>query len=266
MRYPSGLEEGLADFQLELAGQVLTVDVEIDDFRMTLINAGAEFRPGPALSFMVNFDPSRIENAQKYLDQVWQKLSRDGKVLMPLDKYDFSPHYGWVEDKYGVNWQLMLTNPEGEPRPFIIPALMFAGQAQGKAEEARDYYLSVFDDTHPGQVYRYPETTDMFVKDQIKWSELQLDGQWFVMNDSGPQQDFSFNEGVSLAVFCKDQAEIDYYWQKLSAHSENEQCGWCKDKFGVSWQIVPANMDELMSKPGAYATLMEQKKIIIAEY
>ncbi len=266
IRYPASAEEGLADFQLNMADQVLTIDFAIDNFRFTAINTGSEFRPNPAISFMVNFDPSRDDQARQHLDEAWQKLSQGGAVRMPLDKYDFSQHYGWVEDRYGVNWQLILTDPAGEPRPFIIPALMFAGPVLGRADEARQYYAEVFTGSMLGDVYRYPQTNDMFVKGQIMWSELQLAGQWFVINDGGPQQDFSFTEGLSLSIACRDQAEIDYFWEKLSAVPESEQCGWCKDKFGVSWQVVPANMDELMTRPGAYATLMNQKKIIIDEY
>ena len=266
VHYPKSAEEGLADFQAGLAGRVLSIDFELGDMRFTAINAGPEFRPNPSISFMVNFDPSRDDRARSNLDALWERLSDGGIELMPLDKYDFSQHYGWVEDRYGVSWQLILTDPDGEPRPFIIPALMFAGPQLGRATEARNYYVEVFADSKLGEAYKYTETTDMFTKDHIMFSELQLADQWLVMNDGGPQQDFTFNEGVSLAVMCRDQAEIDRLWDKLSSHPDSEQCGWCKDKFGVSWQIVPENMGELMSRPGAYQTMMEQKKIIIAEY
>jgi predicted 3-demethylubiquinone-9 3-methyltransferase (glyoxalase superfamily) len=87
----------------------------------------------------------------------------------------------------------------------------------------------------------------------------------FICLDGGPQ--FTFNEAVSFTVTCKDQDEIDYYWDKLSKVPESEQCGWCKDQFGVSWQIVPENMSELLAKgPAAIQTLMKQKKIVVAEY
>lgn len=265
--YPETSEEGLADFQQELAGKVLSIDFQLGDMRFVAINAGNEFRPNAAISFMVNFDPSRDDKAQENLDVLWAKLNTSGAtVRMPLDTYDFSQHYGWAEDKYGVNWQLILTDPDGEPRPFIIPSLMFAGPVLGRTQEAREYYASVFEDSKLGDVYRYPETNEIFIRDQIMWSELQLAGQWFVMNDGGPQQDFTFSEGVSLAVMCKDQTEIDYYWDKLSAQPEFEQCGWCKDQFGVSWQIVPHDVNELMKRSGAYKVMMEQKKIELSAY
>lgn len=266
MSYPETAEEGLADFQLEMAGKDLAIDFELGGMRFTAINAGSEFRPNPSVSFMLNFDPSRDDKARENLDALWERLSDGGSILMPLEKYDLSEHYGWVEDRYGVSWQLILTDPDGEPRPFVIPALMFAGEQLGKAGEAREYYAEVFEDSRLGEVYKYPETTDMFIKDQVMFSDLQLAGQWFVINDGGPKNAFTFNEGISLSVACKDQAEIDYFWERLSAYPENEQCGWCKDKFGVSWQIVPENMNELMRKPGAYPVMMEQKKIVLSEY
>lgn len=86
------------------------------------------------------------------------------------------------------------------------------------------------------------------------------------MMDSGVEQDFSFTAGVSLEVRCEDQDEIDRLWSALSAVLEAEQCGWLADKYGVSWQIVPKSMGDLMERPGAHATLLNQKKIVIAEY
>lgn len=263
--YPSNAEEGLADFQLDMAGKELTVDFEIAGFRFSLINADATFAPNPSISFFVNFDPSRGETREQ-LDELWAKLSDGGQTLMPLDKYDWSEHYGWVQDKYGVSWQLILTNPDGEPRPFIMPALQFGGPVQNRASEAIEYYLSVFKNSKSGSSWPYGEPTGPATTESLMYADFQLDDQWLAANDSGVEQDFTFNEGVSLMVNCKDQAEIDYFWGKLSNVPENEQCGWCKDKFGVSWQIIPENMEELMKKPGAYKTMMDQHKIVIAEY
>ncbi len=149
----------------------------------------------------------------------------------------------------------------------IIPNLWF----KGNAREAVEYYLSVFPDAKITGESTYPESADEGLADfqeDFAGKDLTIDfnllGQDFTAINAGPE--FTFNEAVSFSVFCKDQAEIDYYWGKLSAHPENEQCGWCKDKFGLSWQIVPENTEELMQKPGAFKTMMKQKKIIIAEY
>jgi len=92
---------------------------------------------------------------------------------------------------------------------------------------------------------------------------FELDGQQFMCLDGGPM--YKFNESISMFVNCKDQAEIDYFWEKLSAYPQNEQCGWCKDKFGLSWQIIPENMGELLSGPAAIQAMMKMKKIVIKE-
>lgn len=149
----------------------------------------------------------------------------------------------------------------------IVPNLWFNGNAQ----EAVDYYVSVFKDARIISTEHYPDSTEEgladFQKDmagKVLSIEFELLGTRFVAINAGPE--FTFNESVSFMVPCKDQEEIDYYWSKLSHVPESEQCGWSKDKFGLSWQIVPDNMAELMQKPGAFKTLMNQHKIVIAEY
>ena len=167
---------------------------------------------------------------------------------MPLDKYPFSQRYGWMEDKYGVSWQLILTNPEGEERPPIIPSLMFVGDVCGQAEEATDFYLSVFKDSKRGTIARYPKSMAPDKEGTMMFTDFQLLGQWFAAMDSAREHSFTFNEAVSLMVNCDTQDEIDYYWEKLSAVPEAEQCGWLKDKYGVSWQIVPIALGDMMGK------------------
>jgi len=264
--YPKTAEEGLADFQREMAGKELAISFELAGHAFIAINAGPEFSPTPANSFFVNFDPSRDDAAREHLDKVWESLMNGGEALMPLDTYAFSEHYGWVKDKYGYNWQLMLTNPAGEERPCIIPSLMFGASVQNRAKEAIDYYLSTFRNSKMGTLMPYAEDSGVAKAGSVMFADFMLENQWFAAMDSGAEQDFTFNEAVSYTILCKDQAEIDYYWEKLSAHPENEQCGWCKDQFGVSWQVVPERLEELMRRPGAYAALMNQKKIIIDEF
>lgn len=216
-------------------------------FNFEAISAGPLFEPNPSISFMVNFDPSRDKNASELLDQIWEQLVDGGKVAMPLDKYPFSPKYGWVQDKYGFSWQLILTDPTGEPRPNIIPSLMFVTDTCEQAEEATDDYISVFKNSKRGMIARYPAGMEPSKEGSIMFTDFQLEGQWFAAMDTNSEEHkFSFNEAVSLMVKCEDQKEIDYYWNKLSAVPESEQCGWLKDKYGVSWQIVPKEMDEMM--------------------
>lgn len=264
--YPNSKEEGLADFQLDMAGKPLTVDFTIQGQNFTCINAGPEFKFNPSISFLVNFDPSRDAQAEEHLQQIWDKLLDGGEVMMELDEYPHSKKYGWLKDKFGLTWQVMLTNPDGEPRPYIIPSLMFAGPAMGRAKEAIDYYTALFEGTKVGTIASYPQDMNGAKAGSLMFGEFMLAGQWFMAMDAGSANDFTFNEAVSLSVTCKDQEEIDYFWEKLSAVPESEQCGWCKDKFGVSWQIVPENMGELMQKPDAFAHMMQMHKIVIADF
>ncbi len=266
MNYPKTAEEGLADFQQDLAGKELTVEFKIGDQHFVNINAGPDFTFNPSVSFMVNFDPSQDEQASQHLDELWATLIDGGEALMPLDAYPFSKKYGWVKDRYGLTWQLILTNPEGEPRPFIVPSLLFSGKNANHAEEAINYYLSVFKNTKPGTQARYTEDTGPAKAGSLMFADFMLDGQWFAAMDSGTEQSYAFNEAVSFSVACKDQDEIDYYWGKLSTVPEAEVCGWCKDKYGMSWQIVPENMEEIMKKPDAFANMMKMHKIVIADF
>ncbi|MBM7655207.1 VOC family protein [Neobacillus cucumis] len=212
------------------------------------ISAGPFFKFNPSVSFIVNFDPSREEDAGEKINEVWNKLSEGGTVLMHLDEYPFSKRYGWIQDKYGLSWQLMLTNPEGEERPPIMPFLLFVGDKCGNAEEALKFYLSVFKNGKQGLIARYPKGMEPDKEGTIMFSDFLLEDQWFAAMDSAHEHKFNFNEAISFMVYCDTQVEIDYYWEKLSAVPEAEQCGWLKDKFGVSWQIVPTDMDEMMSK------------------
>jgi predicted 3-demethylubiquinone-9 3-methyltransferase (glyoxalase superfamily) len=196
-----------------------------------------------------------------------EEVFRWGKALMPLDKYPFSERYGWVQDEYGVSWQLILTNPEGEERPFIIPSLFFVGNVCGKAEEAIKFYTSVFSNSKQGRIVRYPKGLEPNKEGTIMFSDFMLEKQWFAAMDSAQDHKFGFNEAISLIVKCANQKEIDYYWEKLSAVKESEECGWLKDKFGISWQVVPENIKELMESNPDKTTpaLLKMKKIIIKD-
>lgn len=228
------------------SGDCDVLSFNLRGYSFMAISAGPYFKFNPSISFMLNFDPSINPDARKDFDQLWEKLSEGGNVLMPLDTYPFSEHYGWIQDKYGVSWQLILTKPEGEPRPFIIPSLMFTGDMTGKADEAIDSFVSVFKDSKRGMTAPYPPGASPEPTAKIMFAEFMLEGQWFTAMDSGHMHKFSFNEAISLLVRCETQEEIDHYWQ-LSASPESEQCGWLKDKYGVSWQISPANLDEMLA-------------------
>src|SRR3989338_6057985 len=241
------------------SGDCDIVSFTLGGYEFMAISAGPYFTFNPSISFILNFDPSKDPKAREHLDALWETLSDGGEPLMPLDKYPFSEHYGWIKDKYGVTWQLMLTDPKGEPRPFIIPAIMFVGDRTGYADEAIDFYVSIFKDAKRGMTAKYPPGMGPDREGNIMFADFMLEGQWFAAMDSGHEHKFALNEAISFIVHCDTQEEIDEYWEKLSAVPASEQCGWLKDKFGVSWQIVPSVMNEMMrdSDPKALARVTE---------
>jgi predicted 3-demethylubiquinone-9 3-methyltransferase (glyoxalase superfamily) len=218
------------------------------------ISAGPLFKFNPSVSFIVNFDPlffkgvaSPEKEARRKLDSVWERLSEGGTVLMPLDKYPFSVRYGWIQDKYGVTWQLILTEPQGHPRPPILPSIMFVGENAGRAEEAIKFYLDVFKNSKMGDAHRYGPNQTPDKEGTLMYADFVIENCWLAAMDSAQEHKFNFNEAISLLVFCDNQKEIDYYWSKLSADPAAEQCGWLKDKFGLSWQINPSRMDKMLN-------------------
>jgi predicted 3-demethylubiquinone-9 3-methyltransferase (glyoxalase superfamily) len=236
------------------SGDCDVVSFELWNHQFMAISAGPLFKFNPSVSFIVNFDPllfgsaDQEKTAREKIDAVWKKLADGGNILMDIGEYSFSKRYGWVMDKYGLSWQLMLTNPEGEPRPPIIPSLMFVGDKVGKAEEAINFYLSVFKDSKPGGIHRYPAGMEPDKEGTVMFADFMLENSWFGAMDSARDHKFEFNEAISFMVNCKDQKEIDYYWEKLSAVPESEQCGWCKDKYGLVWQITSSELQEMMVK------------------
>lgn len=229
------------------SGDAHLVSFELWGESFMAISAGPFFKFNPSVSFMVHFNPSKVENAKEKLDEIWNKLSDGGTVLMPLDTYPFSEKYGWIQDKYGLSWQLMLNDPADEKLPVIVPSLLFVGENCGKAEQAMNFYLSIFKNSKQGHLARYPKGMEPNKEGTIMFSDFNLLNQGFVAMDSALEHKFSFNEAISFLVYCDTQEEIDYYWDRLSAVPESEQCGWLKDKFGISWQIVPREMEELMA-------------------
>jgi len=227
------------------SGNCDIVSFKLADQSFMAITAGPLFKFNPSVSFIVNFDPSRDENARKNLDATWEKLADGGQTLMPLDEYPFSKRYGWIQDKYGLSWQLILSNPDGEERPMIVPSLMFAEAASGKAEEATDFYISVFKNSKRGNIHHYPAGMEPDKEGTVMFTDFMIEKQWFAAMDSA-RTPFNFNEAISFLVKCDTQDEIDYFWSKLSAVPASEQCGWCKDKYGFIWQVSPAIMGEML--------------------
>lgn len=230
------------------SGDVEYVLFSLNGFKFSALSAGPFFKFNPSISFIVMFDPSRNVRAEEWFDEVWGGLSDGGRVLVPLSETYFGKQYGWVQDRYGLSWQLVLLRRGGEEPPSIIPMLLFTEKVYGKAEEAAHYYVSVFKNALHGQVVRHGPDSPYEKEGTVMYMDFMLENQWFAAADSGLKHGFSFNEAVSFMVYCEDQEEIDYYWGRLSAYPEAEQCGWLKDRWGVSWQIVPEIMDEMLTK------------------
>ncbi len=234
------------------------------------ISAGPLFKFNPSISFILNFNPSKGQSKED-LEALWEKLLPGGSVLMPLGRYPFAPLFGWVQDSYGLSWQLILSDPSDQERPFITPALLFQGEVYGRAEEAQEFYLSIFRDAQRGDLIRYTADMPPEREGAIMYCEFMLEGQWFVAMDSAMEHKFAFNEAISFVVHCDSQQEIDHYWNKLSAYPEAEQCGWLKDRFGLSWQIVPKALDAMMQDPRqeridrVMRAVLQMKKLELAE-
>ena len=204
------------------------------------ISAGPLFTFTPSISF-------RVDCATKdEVDELWNRLITDGQALMPLDSYPWSQRYGWPQDRFGLSWQLMYT--EGDIPQKIVPQLMFVGDVAGKAEEAIRFYASVFENSAVSDIMRYGPNEGPNDENAVQFASFTLDGYHLSAMDSAEAHNFGFNEAISLIVPCETQAEIDRYWDRMSAVPESEQCGWLKDRFGVSWQIVSAALDDMMRK------------------
>ncbi|AGA68212.1 hypothetical protein Desdi_0683 [Desulfitobacterium dichloroeliminans LMG P-21439] len=222
------------------SGDSVTVDFRLAGMRFSAISAGPYFTLNPSISLMVACnDPEEV-------DRLYDNLSVDGTDLMPLGEYPFSKRYAWIQDKYGLSWQLMLVENKEEHQRIRLN-LLFAGEVCGKAEEAIDYYLSVFEGSAKGFVNYYQTGESMDERAKVNYGELNIQGRQFIAMDHGFGGEFTFNEAFSLMILCDSQTEIDYYWDKLSFVPEAEQCGWVKDQFGLSWQIVPRNMSDTLS-------------------
>ena len=239
------------------SGDCDIVGFEVMGLTFQAISAGPHFKTNPSVSFSLN-----LETKEETQD-LWDKLVEGGEVLMPLQKYPFSDFYGWLNDKFGVSWQLIALGDAAAGRPKVTPAMMFTQDKVGKAEEALNFYTSIFKDSKIDEIFRYTADQAPEKEGNIAHSQFHLANQEFMILESGHNHKFTFNEGISLIVNCEDQAEIDYFWEKLSAVPESEQCGWLKDKFGFSWQILPANMGELMTSPASTQAMLKMKKIII---
>ncbi|MBL8153249.1 MAG: VOC family protein [Anaerolineae bacterium] len=238
--FPDSRIESVSTLHDTPSGDVDMVTVRLCGQRLDFMSAGPLFKFTPAISFVVEC-PTAAE-----VDAFWAALSPGGSELMPLGEYPFSPRFAWVQDRYGVSWQFLCS---GVASPRITPMLMFVGANCGKAEAAMQLYTSLFQDSRIDALMRYGADEAPDREGTVNHAGFTLAGQSFAALDSAHAHQFNFTEAISLMVYCADQAEIDHFWDALSAVPEAEQCGWLKDRYGVSWQIVPTALDAMMSDP-----------------
>jgi predicted 3-demethylubiquinone-9 3-methyltransferase (glyoxalase superfamily) len=237
--FPNSKIKHTAMLQNTPSGSVDIVTFELSGLEFQAINAGPLFKFNPSVSFHVTC------KAIEEVDDIWEKLSQDGQVLMELGAYPFSERYGWLQDKYGLSWQIIYSG-EAQVEQMIKPVIMFVGEVCGKAEEAVNFWTSIFPEAKVNSILHFGKDEEPDKEGTLKYGSFSLFGQEFGALDSAYQHQFAFNEAISFIVHCDTQEEIDYYWKKLSAVPEAEQCGWLKDKYGFSWQVVPSGMDKML--------------------
>lgn len=223
------------------------------------LNGGPFFKFNPSISFYVAC--TSIEETNR----TWEMLINGGSELMPYDEYPWSKKYGWLQDKYGLNWQISY-EPSDRISQKITPVLMFTDKQKALAKEAIQLYTSLFEGSGLTGILEYSEE-EQELKDSVKHAQFKLGEKLFMAMDSSKMHEFTFNEAVSFVVTCENQDEIDFYWNKFTSEGEESQCGWLKDKFGISWQIVPSVLSELMNDPSrsdrVIAAFMQMKKFDI---
>lgn len=263
-----------AEFYCKVFGGEITADtpvvMNIDLFgqRLMLLNGGPQFKKNASISFMVICDTE--EEVQKY----WDKLLQGGIALMELGSYSWSKKYGWVQDQYGVTWQIFLGEKSGEQK--IVPTLMFIHENNGKAKEAMELYTKTFPNSSIGNILEYGDGSEGHPipepAENVQHANFVIDNYTLFCMDNSYDHQFDFNEGISLVVMTDDQEQTDRYWNTLTAGGGRESmCGWLKDKYGLSWQIVPKRLIQLMNDPNqekAYKVvqaMMKMQKIIIQD-
>jgi len=231
------------------SGDCDVVSFELAGQPFMAISAGPLFKLNPSVSFQLKC------GTKSEVDAIWEQISRGGNIFMPLGEYPFSERFGWVEDKFGLSWQIIFAG-DREIRQRIAPFLMFVGKACGKTEEAANFYASVFKNSPGGTadagnskvdiLARYGKGEEPGKVGTVKLASFTLRDQEFGAMDSAWEHKFAFNEALSFSVPCDSQEEIDYFWGELSADPIAERCGWLKDKYGISWQVTPTIMSAML--------------------
>ena len=214
------------------------------------LNGGPVFKPNPSISLFITCETN------EEVDAIWNKLKEDAIIMMALGSYDWSDYYVFLEDKFGVSWQIF-KGKYSDVNQKIVPSFLFTDSNFGKGNDAIAFYTTVFSNSKIEGVLFYEEK-EMQQKNIVKHAQFVVNNTVFMAMDGPGNHNFSFNEGVSFVINCDTQEQIDYYWDAFVNNGGQEsKCGWCKDKFGVSWQIVPTILGSLMSEPEKAARVMQ---------
>jgi len=220
------------------SGDVDIITFQLSGQKFMAINAGPTFKLNESISFFVYC------GSEKEIDRLCESLSEGGSVIFPLAKYDWSPKYAWVKDKFGLSWQLDIEDINSPQK--ILPSLLFVNEKSAMVKQAIGYYKSVFPDTKV--IMETPWHPEANKPDgSLLFAQFRLAGYLFNAMSSNQHHDYDFNEALSFMVYCDTQEEVDYFWIKLSEGGEEQPCGWVKDRFGVSWQVVPLGLDKMMA-------------------
>lgn len=245
----------------------VVLNIELFGQKLMLLNGGPHFEKNASVSLMVMCETEG--EVQKY----WDQLEDGGIVLMALDAYPWSKKYGWIRDKFGVTWQLYLGEKKSEQR--IIPTLMFIHQNNGRTMEAMELYTEIFPNSKIESVLKYGDGVgdeSHEVPENVQHAHFQINDYSLFCMDNSYDHKFDFNEGISMVIMTENQEETDHLWNSLTADGGRESmCGWLKDKFGMSWQIVPKRLIQLMSDSDqlkaqkVVQAMMKMQKIVIKD-
>ena len=227
---------------------------EIENQTFKIINTNhPEHRSNPAVSFMVSFE------TEEELRKIWNRLKVGGLVLMPLELYDSNNMVGWLQDQFGISWQLITSTSQASKHQKISPFIQFGKSNFGRAELASNFYMEVFKNSKRDNILRYEEDISNKL---VKHIGLYLNEYLIRMADSFTEQPFEFSPGISFTIECETQKEIDYYWNAFAFGGATNAAGWVKDKFGISWQIIPKDMNKWIVNPSINLKVIAQLRIM----
>jgi predicted 3-demethylubiquinone-9 3-methyltransferase (glyoxalase superfamily) len=242
-------------------GSTMTVSFKIGGQDFVALNGGPFFEFSPAVSFFVT-----CESVHE-VDWLWKELSFEGRILMPLDKYDWSEKYGWVQDRFGVSWQISLGSV-AEVGQKIAPSFLFCDKLAGKGVEAVNYYTSVFRNSLIDGILLYG-SGEAHPEGLVKHSQFAIEGYKLMLMESGMEHGFTVTGAISFMINCEDQKEVDHYWEKLTdgGDPEAQRCGWLSDRYGIYWQVVPEQLEHMLNGDNiaraerVTAVMMQMKKL-----